>query len=107
MDIVELMFDEVVLPELWVDSIRWIFNQDPPDIIQVQKSNNEKQAQVIEGLERENLIVVISNLFDSPSRTKHTQFQPFKFPALHHSLAHFGWLLASSVSHHTIEILQS
>ena len=74
MDIVELMFDEVVLPELWVDSIRWIFNQDPPDIIELQKSNNEKQAQVIEGLERENLIVVISNLFDSPSRTKDTQF---------------------------------
>ena len=73
MDFVELMFDEVVLPELWVDSIRWIFNQDPPDIIQLQKYN-EKQAQVIEGLERENLIVVISNLFDSPSRTKDTQF---------------------------------
>ena len=50
MDFVELMFDEVVLPELWMDSIRWIFNQDPPDIIELQKSNNEKQAQVIEGL---------------------------------------------------------
>ena len=74
MNIVELMFDEVVPPELWMDSIRWIFNQDPPDIIQLQKSNNEKQAQVIEGLERENLIEVISNLSDSPSRTKDTQF---------------------------------